>query len=111
MEGDPALDFVILESQDRVGGRVHSTKFGTRADGGKYFVEEGANWLSDEPGNSALDLARKYEIDMTLQDFDDFLDSTYEYDHLKVSVRKKEPPRNAKATVFSPRLSNYTVIG
>jgi hypothetical protein len=95
-EGDPNLDFVILESQDRVGGRVHSTKIGT------YTVEEGANWFSDVPGNSALDLANEYGIDMTLQDFFDFFKSTYEYDHnVKVSVRKKESYLDTKQKQYS----------
>jgi protoporphyrinogen oxidase len=67
MEEDPNLDFVILESNTRVGGRVHSTHFGTRPGGGTYTLEEGANWLADEPFNSALDLAREYGLDMTPQ--------------------------------------------
>jgi succinate dehydrogenase/fumarate reductase flavoprotein subunit len=68
MKGDPTLDFVILECQARVGGRMHSTQFGTKVGGGTYTVEEGANWFASVPRNSALDLAREYGIDMTLQD-------------------------------------------
>jgi protoporphyrinogen oxidase len=71
MKRDPDLDFVILGSQARVGGRMHSTHFGTRAGGGTYTVEEGANWFADVPHNSALDLAREYGIDMTLKDWFD----------------------------------------
>jgi monoamine oxidase len=105
MKGDPDLDFVILESQARVGGRMHSTQFGTKAGGGTYTVEEGANWFADVPHNSALNLAREYGIDMTLQDWFDFVDSTYEYDHkVNVSVREKEPPRNNQK--ISPRVCN-----
>jgi hypothetical protein len=51
---DPNLDFVILESQDRVGGRVHSEEFGNEEGGGTFWVEEGANWLADVPDNPAL---------------------------------------------------------
>jgi protoporphyrinogen oxidase len=106
MKGDPDLDFVILESQARVGGRMHSTQFGTKAGGGTYTVEEGANWFSDVPHNSALDLARDYGIDMTLQDWFGFLDSTYEYDHeVNVSVLEKELPRHQK---ISPSVRDYS---
>lgn len=38
-------DFVIIEYNDRIGGRVLNRPFGNRPDGnGKYFVELGANW-------------------------------------------------------------------
>jgi monoamine oxidase len=108
MEVDPNLDFVVLESNTRVGGRMHTTTFGTKADGGTYNVEVGANWFADTPDNFALSLAREYGIDMTLQDFFDFLDSTYEYDHeVKVSDRKGSHREMKKLTVFSPRLCNY----
>ena len=37
-------DFVIIEYQDRIGGRVQSSKFGKGAHG-PYTVELGANWV------------------------------------------------------------------
>lgn len=38
-------DFMILEYQDRIGGRVKHTDFGQQADGSPYTVELGANWV------------------------------------------------------------------
>lgn len=38
-------DFLIVEYQDRIGGRMREVNFGTRPDGGQYVVEAGANWV------------------------------------------------------------------
>lgn len=38
-------DFVILEYQDRIGGRMHDVAFGEGPDGKPYIVEAGANWV------------------------------------------------------------------
>ncbi|KAL2809270.1 amine oxidase [Aspergillus granulosus] len=38
-------DFVIIEYQDRIGGRMHDVEFGQGPDGGPYKVEAGANWV------------------------------------------------------------------
>jgi polyamine oxidase len=38
-------DFVIIEYQDRIGGRVVNTDFGKQEDGSPYKVEVGANWV------------------------------------------------------------------
>lgn len=38
-------DFVILEYQDRIGGRMHDVEFGEGPDGKPYTVEAGANWV------------------------------------------------------------------
>lgn len=38
-------DFVIIEYQDRIGGRAKETHFGEQADGSPYTVELGANWV------------------------------------------------------------------
>ncbi len=39
-------DFLILEYQDHIGGRMRNTKFGSDASGNPYTVELGANWIS-----------------------------------------------------------------
>ena len=44
-------NFVILEYQDRIGGRMHDVKFGQGPDGVPYKVEAGANWVSDLTAN------------------------------------------------------------
>lgn len=38
-------DFIIVEYQDRIGGRLHNVKFGKKRDGSPYTVEAGANWV------------------------------------------------------------------
>ncbi len=38
-------DFIIIEYQDRVGGRAINTEFGKQQDGSPYKVELGANWV------------------------------------------------------------------
>ena len=38
-------DFVIIEYQDRIGGRAINTDFGRQEDGSPYKVEVGANWV------------------------------------------------------------------
>lgn len=44
-------DFVIIEYQDRIGGRMHDVKFGQGPDGVPYKVEAGANWVFDLAAN------------------------------------------------------------
>jgi polyamine oxidase len=39
-------DFLILEYQDDIGGRMHNTKFGADSKGDPYTLELGANWVS-----------------------------------------------------------------
>ena len=69
LEDEDPLDFVILEAQDnRVGGRVRSNSDWFRG----YTVEEGANWFSDNTQNPALMLARRYDVDMFVQDFENY---------------------------------------
>ena len=38
-------DFLIVEYNNDVGGRVAHTSFGARPDGTPYVVELGANWV------------------------------------------------------------------
>lgn len=37
-------DFVIVEYQDDIGGRVHNQPFGKGPDGKPLLIEFGANW-------------------------------------------------------------------
>ena len=39
-------DFLILEYQDHIGGRMRHAKFGSDPNGNPYTVELGANWIS-----------------------------------------------------------------
>ncbi|KAL4925243.1 uncharacterized protein BDV17DRAFT_300408 [Aspergillus undulatus] len=60
-------DFVIIEYQDRIGGRMHDVEFGEGPDGKPYIVEAGSNWVQgtvtgDGPENPINVLANKYNI-------------------------------------------------
>jgi hypothetical protein len=39
-------DFLILEYNDRIGGRLFQTEFGADSLGNPYTVELGANWVT-----------------------------------------------------------------
>ena len=71
---DNTVSYVVLEAQDKVGGRVQSRVLNSEtAPGfeGNHTVEDGANWITDFPGNPIFELAREYNIDMALQEFFD----------------------------------------
>jgi polyamine oxidase len=38
-------DFLVVEYQDTIGGRVHNGEFGKGPDGKPMVVEYGANWV------------------------------------------------------------------
>lgn len=38
-------DFLLVEYQDRIGGRMHDVRFGNGSQGNPYIVEAGANWV------------------------------------------------------------------
>jgi len=38
-------DFLLVEYQDRIGGRMHDVSFGSGPQGHSYIVEAGANWV------------------------------------------------------------------
>ena len=69
------LTFRIVEFSDHVGGRVSSVQ-PEGFDG--VWVEEGAGWITDFPGNPMIDLVNQYGTEITLQDFFDF--KMFEYD-------------------------------
>jgi polyamine oxidase len=60
-------DFLIVEYNGELGGRVAHTTFGAKPDGSPYIVELGANWVQglqtdDGPANPIWLLAQKYDL-------------------------------------------------
>lgn len=47
-------DFLILEHNNFIGGRVHHTTFGAKPDGSPYTVELGANWIEGVGGTGPV---------------------------------------------------------
>ncbi|KAI9733149.1 MAG: hypothetical protein M1834_003696, partial [Cirrosporium novae-zelandiae] len=67
-------DFVIIEYQNDIGGRLHKVNFGKKPNGSSYTVEAGANWIQglDSPSgreNPIYTLAKKYNIYNIPSDF------------------------------------------
>jgi polyamine oxidase len=75
-------DFLILEHNDYIGGRVHHTAFGRKSDGSQYTVELGANWIegvgaTGDIKNPILVSANSSDIQSTFSDYG----SIVTYDH------------------------------
>ncbi|KAI1378388.1 putative flavin-containing polyamine oxidase [Hypoxylon crocopeplum] len=71
-------DFLIIERNDYIGGRVAHTNFGTKPDGTPYVVELGANWVQGlgtegGPENPIWTLAKKYGLDNTYSNYSSIL--------------------------------------
>ncbi|KAL6260754.1 hypothetical protein P5V15_008277 [Pogonomyrmex californicus] len=49
-------DFVILEANDRIGGRIYTTNFGDNV------VDLGAQWVHGQTGNVVFQLASKHDL-------------------------------------------------
>ncbi|KYQ55637.1 hypothetical protein ALC60_05481 [Trachymyrmex zeteki] len=49
-------DFVILEANDKIGGRIYTKDFG------ENVVDLGAQWVHGESGNVVFDLASKHDL-------------------------------------------------
>ena len=67
-------DFLIVEYNGDLGGRVAHTTFGASSDGTPYTVELGANWVQgiqtdDGPKNPIWRLAQKYNITNTYSNY------------------------------------------
>lgn len=67
-------DFVIVEYNGEVGGRVAQTTFGKDSTGNPYVVELGANWVqgiatAGGPVNPIWILAEKYNLTNTYSDY------------------------------------------
>jgi polyamine oxidase len=71
-------DFVIVDRNDYIGGRVKHTTFGKSKDGTPYTVELGANWVQglQSPGgpeNPIWRLAEKYGVINTFSNYSSIL--------------------------------------
>ncbi|KID75709.1 Polyamine oxidase 1 [Metarhizium brunneum] len=105
LSNNSITDFVIIEYNDRVGGRATQTNFGKKEDGSPYVVELGPNWIQGlgrpgGPENPIWTLAKKYNLKNTFSDYTsmltydetgytDYSDILDEYDEAwtKASVR------------------------
>lgn len=91
------LSVVVLESTNRIGGRVKSKfDFGQGGPDGEtddgWTIEEGANWLFYYEGNEVFELMQDYDMKYTHTNFMDFNRSTYQYhDYLPVSPATAMP--------------------
>lgn len=72
-------DFIIVERNNYIGGRVAHTTFGSKPDGsGPYTVELGANWIQGlgspgGPENPIWTLGKKYNISNTYSNYSSIL--------------------------------------
>ncbi|KAF4312532.1 Amine oxidase [Botryosphaeria dothidea] len=71
-------DFVIIDRNDYVGGRVAHTTFGKKPDGSPYVVELGANWIQGlvtegGPENPIWTLGKKYNVTNTYSNYSSIL--------------------------------------
>ncbi|ORY68510.1 putative flavin-containing polyamine oxidase [Pseudomassariella vexata] len=80
-------DFVIIERNDYIGGRMLHTTFGKKPDGSPYTVELGANWvqgLGSEggPENPIWTFAKKHQVENAYSNYSSILtfDETGEND-------------------------------
>ncbi|KAK2589682.1 hypothetical protein QQS21_012637 [Conoideocrella luteorostrata] len=67
LSNNSMTDFIIIEYNDRVGGRATQTNFGKKKDGSPYVVEVGANWIQGlgnpgGPQNPVWLLSQKYGL-------------------------------------------------
>ncbi|KAF2032882.1 amine oxidase [Setomelanomma holmii] len=76
-------NFLILEYNDDIGGRVHNTKLGSDENGKPYTVELGANWIQglgveDGPENPVWTFSKQVNLTSPYSDFSSILtyDST-----------------------------------
>lgn len=73
-------DFIIVERNDYVGGRMAHTTFGDKGDGTPYVVELGANWIQglgasdpDAPENPIWTFSKKWNVSNIYSDYDSIL--------------------------------------
>ncbi|ROW11962.1 hypothetical protein VPNG_05233 [Cytospora leucostoma] len=73
-------DFIIIDRNDYIGGRMAHTTFGSKPDGTPYIVELGANWVqglgAEDPGapeNPIWTFAKKWNVSNTYSDSDSLL--------------------------------------
>ncbi|KAI1477874.1 amine oxidase [Daldinia eschscholtzii] len=71
-------DFLIIDRNDYIGGRVAHTNFGSKPDGTPYVIELGANWVQGlgtegGPENPIWTLAKKHGLDNTYSNYSSIL--------------------------------------
>ncbi|KAJ4415600.1 hypothetical protein N0V82_007234 [Gnomoniopsis sp. IMI 355080] len=73
-------DFIIVERNDYVGGRMAHTTFGDKGDGTPYVVELGANWIQglgasdpNAPENPVWTFSKKWNVSNIYSDYDSIL--------------------------------------
>ncbi|KAJ3499699.1 hypothetical protein NLG97_g150 [Lecanicillium saksenae] len=71
-------DFMILEYNDKIGGRALHTNFGKQEDGSPYVLELGANWIQGlgrpgGPENPIWTLAKKHGLKNTFSNYSSIL--------------------------------------
>ncbi|XP_026678358.1 lysine-specific histone demethylase 1B [Diaphorina citri] len=77
-------DFIILEAEDRIGGRIHTIPFE-----GNTFIDIGAQWVHGQKGNVVYEMAK--EFDLVEDDYPDFFQS--------ISVNSSGAPINREHSV------------
>ncbi|CEJ92889.1 hypothetical protein VHEMI08516 [[Torrubiella] hemipterigena] len=78
LKNNSVTDFMILEYQNRLGGRVLHQNFGAKKDGSPYVIEMGANWIqglghAGGPENPIYTLAKKYGLKNTYSNYSSIL--------------------------------------
>ncbi|USW54238.1 Putative flavin amine oxidase, FAD/NAD(P)-binding domain superfamily [Septoria linicola] len=69
-------DFVIIEANDYIGGRIANVDFGRQSNGDPHKVEIGANWVHGVGGNFVnpiYHLIEKYNINLVSPDYETHL--------------------------------------
>ncbi|KAF1936938.1 polyamine oxidase [Clathrospora elynae] len=75
LSNQSVTDFLILEYQDHIGGRMRNTKFGSDNSGNPYTVELGANWISglgentDGPENPVWTFSKQVNLSAPNSDY------------------------------------------
>lgn len=62
-------DIIILEAENRIGGRINSREFGGK------FVDLGAQWVHGEVGNLVYDMVK--DLDLLCPSFNSYEDMTF----------------------------------
>ena len=65
------VEYVVLESTDRIGGRVRSHSFGVP--GNTWTVEDGANWILDFNNNPIMEMVDTHAFNAPPQDYFDYI--------------------------------------
>ncbi|KAF2465287.1 amine oxidase [Lindgomyces ingoldianus] len=78
LSNQSVTDFLIVEYNGDIGGRMTHTTFGKDPDGNPYVVELGANWvqglgIKDGPENPIWTEAKRYNISNEYSDYDSIL--------------------------------------